>query len=62
MTRRPCGAARVREHLDAGADQVALTILSQDGQPRPMDVARELAGRFPADSGWPRVSRVKLPS
>lgn len=38
--------ARVREHLDAGADQVALTILNQDGQPRPIDLARELAGRF----------------
>jgi probable F420-dependent oxidoreductase len=39
--------ARVREHLDAGADQVALTALAQDGQPRPIEVARELAGRFP---------------
>jgi probable F420-dependent oxidoreductase len=39
--------ARVREHLDAGADQVALTVLSQDGQPRVIEVARELAGRFP---------------
>lgn len=41
--------ARVREHLDAGADQVALTVLSQDGQPRAIEVARELAGRFPPD-------------
>ncbi|MDX6335750.1 MAG: hypothetical protein QOG05_3090 [Streptosporangiaceae bacterium] len=39
--------ARVREHLDAGADQVALTVLSQDGPPRVIEVARELAGRFP---------------
>lgn len=39
--------ARVSEHLDAGADQVALTVLSQDGPPRVIEVARELAGRFP---------------
>ncbi len=39
--------ARIREHLDAGADQVALTILSQGGQPRPVDAARELAGHLP---------------
>jgi probable F420-dependent oxidoreductase len=39
--------ARVREHLDAGADQVALTALGEGGQPRPIEVARELAGRFP---------------
>ncbi|MGI8448999.1 MAG: TIGR03620 family F420-dependent LLM class oxidoreductase [Streptosporangiaceae bacterium] len=39
--------ARVREHLDAGADQVALTVLHLDGQPRPIEAARELAGRFP---------------
>src|SRR3984957_10906392 len=39
--------ARVREHLDAGADQVALTVLNTDGQPRAIEAARELAGRFP---------------
>ena len=39
--------ARIREHLDAGADQVALTILSQGGQPRPVNAARELAGHLP---------------
>jgi probable F420-dependent oxidoreductase len=39
--------ARVSEHLDAGADQVALTILNSGGQPGPIDVARELAGRLP---------------
>jgi probable F420-dependent oxidoreductase len=39
--------ARIGEHLEAGADQVALTILSQDGQPGPIEVARELAGRLP---------------
>ena len=50
--------ARIREHLDAGADQVALTILNQGGQPRLMDAARELTGRFPAGSGWPRGSRA----
>jgi probable F420-dependent oxidoreductase len=41
--------ARVGEHLDAGADQVALTILNSGGQPGPIDVARELAGRLPGD-------------
>jgi probable F420-dependent oxidoreductase len=39
--------ARVREHLAAGADQVALTVLSLDGQPRAIEAARKLAGRFP---------------
>jgi len=39
--------ARVSEHLEAGADQIALTVLSQDGQPRPIEAARELAGRLP---------------
>ena len=39
--------ARVREHLDAGADQVALTVRNLDGQPRAIEAARELAGRFP---------------
>jgi probable F420-dependent oxidoreductase len=53
--------ARIREHLDAGADQVALTILNQDGHPRLMDAARELAGRFPAGSGWSRPGRVTMP-
>ena len=53
--------ARIREHLDAGADQVALTVLNSGGHPRLTDVARELAAQFPEDSGWPRVSRVKMP-
>jgi probable F420-dependent oxidoreductase len=39
--------ARIGEHLDAGADQVALTVLSQDGQPGPIEVARELANSLP---------------
>jgi probable F420-dependent oxidoreductase len=39
--------ARVGEHLDAGADQVALTVLNTGGQPGPIEVARALAGRFP---------------
>ncbi len=44
--------ARVSEHLDAGADQVALTILNSGGQPGPIDVARELAGQAsPLTSG-----------
>ena len=37
--------ARIREHLDAGADQVALTILNPDGHPRLTDVARERSSR-----------------
>jgi probable F420-dependent oxidoreductase len=40
--------ARISEHLDAGADQVALTVLSQDGQPGPIEVARELANSLPS--------------
>jgi probable F420-dependent oxidoreductase len=36
-------AARVREHLEAGADQVALTILNQAGH---LDAARLLAGHL----------------
>jgi probable F420-dependent oxidoreductase len=39
---------RISEHLDAGADQVALTVLSQDGQPGPIEVARELANSLPS--------------
>jgi alkanesulfonate monooxygenase SsuD/methylene tetrahydromethanopterin reductase-like flavin-dependent oxidoreductase (luciferase family) len=39
--------ARVSEHLAAGADQLALTVLSQDGQPGPIEAARELTGRLP---------------
>jgi probable F420-dependent oxidoreductase len=39
--------ARIREHLGAGADHVALTILSQGRQPRPAEAARELAGHLP---------------
>ena len=38
--------ARVREHLQAGADQVALTILNRSGQPSPIEIARQLAGRL----------------
>lgn len=41
--------ARIGAHLDAGADQVTLTVLNSGGQPGPIDVARELAGRLPAD-------------
>jgi probable F420-dependent oxidoreductase len=37
-------AARVAAHRDAGADQVALGVLSQGDQPTPIEVARELAG------------------
>ena len=39
--------ARIREHLDAGADQVALTILNSGGPPPPH---RRGAGSSPAGS------------
>lgn len=38
--------ARVEEHLRAGADQVLLSVLNEDGQPTPIEVARRLAGRL----------------
>jgi probable F420-dependent oxidoreductase len=40
-------AARVAALLSAGADHVILQVLSQDGQPGPAVVARELAGLLP---------------
>jgi probable F420-dependent oxidoreductase len=40
-------AARVSEHLEAGADQVALTVLSRDGQPGLAPAARLLADALP---------------
>jgi probable F420-dependent oxidoreductase len=40
--------ARVSEHLAAGADHVALTVLSSGGQPGPIEAARELANWFPS--------------
>jgi probable F420-dependent oxidoreductase len=36
--------ARVRQQLQAGADHVMLQVLSGDGQPGPVQVARSLAG------------------
>jgi hypothetical protein len=39
--------ARVSEHLEAGADQVALTVLSRDGQPGLTPAARLLADALP---------------
>jgi probable F420-dependent oxidoreductase len=39
-------SARIRQHRQAGADQVMLQVLSQDGQPGPIEVARLLAGRL----------------
>jgi probable F420-dependent oxidoreductase len=39
-------AARVSEHLEAGADQVVLSVLNEGGQPGPIEVARQLAGRL----------------
>lgn len=38
--------ARINEHLEAGADQVALTILNEGDQPAPIEVARTLADRL----------------
>jgi hypothetical protein len=40
-------AARVSQHLHGGADHVMLQVLSQGGQPGPIEVARSLAGRLP---------------
>jgi probable F420-dependent oxidoreductase len=51
-------AARVGEHLDAGADHVALTILSQGDQPAPIEVARQLAGRLPGQDSAVSVARA----
>ena len=39
-------AARINEHRNAGADQVALTVLAEGDQPGPIEVARQLAGRL----------------
>jgi probable F420-dependent oxidoreductase len=38
--------SRVNEHLDAGADQVALTILNEGNEPSSLAVARQLAARL----------------
>lgn len=38
--------ARVRQHLDAGADQVVLSVLNDDAQPGPIEVARLLASKL----------------
>ena len=44
----PMRSPAVREHLDAGADQVALGVLNEGGQPGPIEaaVARQLAGKL----------------
>lgn len=39
-------AARVTEHLDAGADQVAIGVLATETGPAPMDQLARLAGRL----------------
>jgi probable F420-dependent oxidoreductase len=39
--------ARVSEHLEAGADQVAITVLSADGPPGVVQAARRLADVLP---------------
>jgi probable F420-dependent oxidoreductase len=39
-------AARVGEHLAAGADQVVLGVLNEGSQPGPIEVARQLAGKL----------------
>lgn len=38
---------RITSHLQAGADQVVVTVLTQDPQPGMMDVARGLAAHLP---------------
>jgi probable F420-dependent oxidoreductase len=38
--------AQVRQHLDAGADQVVLSVLNEDTQPGPIEVARLLASKL----------------
>jgi probable F420-dependent oxidoreductase len=40
-------AARVRERLHAGADHIMLHVLSEGGQPGPIEVARTLAASLP---------------
>jgi probable F420-dependent oxidoreductase len=40
-------AARVSEHLEAGADHVALTVLGREGRPAGLAAARELADALP---------------
>jgi len=40
-------AARVRRQLDAGADHIVLHVLSEPGQPGPIQVARAPAGLLP---------------
>jgi probable F420-dependent oxidoreductase len=39
-------AERVREHIEAGADQVVLGVLNEGSQPGPIEVARQLAGEL----------------
>lgn len=39
-------AARVQEHLNAGADHVILGVLADDDQPGPAEVERQLARRL----------------
>jgi alkanesulfonate monooxygenase SsuD/methylene tetrahydromethanopterin reductase-like flavin-dependent oxidoreductase (luciferase family) len=40
-------AARISRQLDAGADHVVLHVLSEPGQPDPIQAARALAGLLP---------------
>lgn len=40
-------AARVGDHLDAGADQVMLSVRAEGGQPGAIEVARQLAATLP---------------
>jgi probable F420-dependent oxidoreductase len=39
-------AARVSEHLEAGADQVVLGVLNEGSQPGPIEAARQLADKL----------------
>ena len=53
--------ARIREHLRRRGRPGRAHHPELRRHPRLTDVARELAAEFPEDSGWPRVSRVKMP-
>jgi probable F420-dependent oxidoreductase len=44
-------AGRISQQLEAGADHVILQVVTEDGQPGPMDVARALAGSLPTAAG-----------
>lgn len=53
-------AARVNEHLQAGADQVALSILTNGDQPAPIEVARQLARTLLTQQTPPAAPRARV--